>query len=94
MTPTKYNDYGIGEAVAKTGLTHKQLRYWESQKYIPEPERIVCGDRAYRRYTETHIKLLRLIKNFLDRGYSLEGAVRVARENVKSGGTENGNKKE
>ena len=94
MTPTKYNDYGIGEAVEKTGLTHKQLRYYEEQQYIPKPVRIVCGDRAYRRYTKEHIKLLSLIKQHLDRGYSVEGAVRLARENIKKGGTEDGDKKE
>ena len=93
MTPAKFNDYGIGEAVEKTGLTHKQLRYYELQKYIPAAERIVCGDRAYRRYTETHIKLLQLIKKNLDSGYSLEGAVRLAKENFNNGGNEDGGKK-
>jgi DNA-binding transcriptional MerR regulator len=28
-------DYGIGETIKKTGITHKQLRYWEAQNYIP-----------------------------------------------------------
>lgn len=87
----KYSDYGIGEAVEKTGASHKQLRYWEEQKYIPAPERIVCGDRAYRRYSETQIKIISEIKRLIDLGYSVEGAVRVARENIEQGGTKNAN---
>ncbi|QTA78117.1 HTH-type transcription regulator domain-containing, MerK-type [Desulfonema limicola] len=45
----KKNDYGIGEVTHLTGVTVKQLRYWEDKEFIPEPARIVCGERAYRR---------------------------------------------
>ena len=93
MTKKNYNDYGIGEAVEKTGLTHKQLRYYEEQQYIPKPVRIVCGDRAYRRYTEEHIQLLQLIKNYLEQGYALEGAVRLAHAKINNGGNNNGDQK-
>ena len=88
----KYSDFGIGEVVEKTGVTHKQLRYWEEKGYIPAPERIVCGDRAYRRYTNEHIKLLGMIKRFIDQGFRLEGAVRMAQRELKTGGDDNGDK--
>ena len=91
MTRQTYSDFGIGEVCEKTGITAKQLRYWEEKKYISAPERIVCGDRAYRRYNDEHIKLLREIRRNLLRGYSLEGAVRNARENMETGGADDGN---
>jgi DNA-binding transcriptional MerR regulator len=84
-------DYGIGETVEKTGITHKQLRYWEAQDYIPAPERIVCGDRAYRRYSECQIILLQLIRKYLDKGYGIKGAARNARRKLEDGGDDNGN---
>jgi len=88
----KYSDYGIGETVEMTGISHKQLRYWEALKLIPIPERIVCGDRAYRRYCEAHIILLKEIKKNLDHGYSLMAAVRLAREKFEGGEKNNANK--
>jgi len=88
----KIKDYGIGEVEDMTGITQKQLRYWESQGYIPVPERIVCGDRAYRRYNEGHIKLLKKIRLNMRRGYSLEGASRQARKELEEGGGDNGDK--
>lgn len=91
METKTFKDFGIGEVVEKTGISQKKLRYWEEQGYIPATERIVCGDRAYRRYSEEHIKKLKEIKKLIDRGYSLEGAVRVAKENIKEGGKSNAN---
>jgi DNA-binding transcriptional MerR regulator len=86
MKNSEFKSYGIGETVEKTGITQKQLRYWEDQKYIPSPERIVCGDRAYRRYSEYHIQLLQLIKQYLENGYSIRGAAVNARNKLAEGG--------
>ena len=49
--------FSIGDASRVTGVSQRKLRSWEG-KYIPSPERIVCGDRAYRRYTQAQIDLI------------------------------------
>ena len=69
----------IGEVVRLTSVSEKQLRYWQEAGYI-EPERVVCGDRAYRRYTEYDIALVTIIKNKLKEGFNLASAARIAKE--------------
>jgi hypothetical protein len=36
----------------------------ESHGYIPEAERNVCGERAYRRFTPDQVKVIREIKEY------------------------------
>lgn len=93
MEQNLLKSFGIGEAVEMTGITHKQLRYWETLKLIPLPERIVCGDRAYRRYSEAHIQLFQEIKHNLEQGYALITAIRLAREKFEGEEQKNGDKK-
>ena len=87
---TKKVDYSIGDTAEMTGVSQKQLRHWEG-KYIPEPERVVCGERAYRRYTDDQIKLIKEIKRYRDQGFTLESASKMAHANIqtKKGGGEN-----
>ena len=83
MTP---KNYSIGDASRMTGVSQKKLRSWEG-KHIPEPERIVCGDRAYRRYTQEMIDLIAKIKEYQDQGFTLSAADQKAREEIyKTGG--------
>lgn len=70
---------GIGEVVRLTGVSEKQLRYWQEAGYI-KPEKVVCGDRAYRRYNEYDIALITVMKNKLKEGFSLSSAARIAKE--------------
>ena len=70
--------FGIGTASRITGVSQKKLRSWEG-KHIPEPERIVCGDRAYRRYTEKQLTLITQIKEYQDAGFTLSAAAQKAR---------------
>ena len=73
--------YSIGEAEKLTGASQKQIRYWERQ-YISEPiERNVCGDIAYRRFTQGQVELIRAIKGYLDQGYTLARAAKLAEKN-------------
>ena len=65
--------YSIGDASRITSVSQKKLRSWEG-KHIPEPERIVCGDRAYRRYTQNQIDLIIRIKEYQDAGFTLSAA--------------------
>lgn len=70
---------GIGEASLKTEVSERQLRHWEEVGYI-QPERVVCGDRSYRRYSPADIRYILAIKKFLDQGYKLHVAVQKANE--------------
>jgi len=73
--------YSIGDASRKTGVSQRKLRSWEG-KYIPEPERLVCGERAYRRYTQAEIDLIRSIREYQDRGFTLSVAAKKANEDL------------
>lgn len=83
----KNQDYGIGEACVMTGLTEKQLRYWEEKGFIPKTPRVICGQRAYRRYDEGLVELVITIKTLMDEGgMTLAGAARKAKAMLSKGG--------
>ena len=69
--------YSIGDAAEMTDISQRMLRAWEG-KYITEPQRIVCGERAYRRYTQAQINLIARIKEYQDQGFTLSAAVKKA----------------
>jgi DNA-binding transcriptional MerR regulator len=77
MKILKDKTYSIGDASRITGVSQRKLRSWEG-KYIPEPERIVCGDRAYRRYTQTQTNLIARINKYQDQGFTLSAAAKKA----------------
>ena len=79
--------HSIGDASKITGVSQKQIRNWETCKYIPKAERIVCGERAYRRFTQDQVNVIREIKEYLDQGYTLKHASRLALN--KEGGVKN-----
>ena len=70
--------YSIGDTSRMTGVTQKQIRNWEARGYIPEAERVVCGDRAYRRFNPAQVKVIQKIKEYLDQGYTLSYASKLA----------------
>ena len=81
--------YSIGDASRMTGVSQRKLRSWEG-KYIPEPERLVCGERAYRRYTQAEINLIRSIREYQDQGFTLSVAAKKANNGlVRKGGMNN-----
>ena len=69
--------FSIGDASRKTSVSQRSLRTWGG-KYIPEPERIVCGERAYRRYTQGQINLITRIREYQDQGFTLSAAAKKA----------------
>ena len=69
--------YSIGDTSKLTGVSHKQIRSWEERGYIPEADRVVCGERAYRRFTPEQVKIIRQIKKYLDKGYTLSHASKL-----------------
>ena len=73
--------YSIGDASRITGVSQRKLRTWEG-KHIPQPERIVCGERAYRRYSQAQINLITRIKEYQDQGFILPAAAKKANEDM------------
>ncbi len=79
--------FSIGDASKITGVSQRQLRAWEG-KHIPQPERLICGERAYRRYTQAQINLITRIKEYQDQGFTLKAAANKAAEDMAGkGGT-------
>ena len=72
-------DYSIGDTAKISGASQKQIRNWEAKGHIPKADRIVYGDRAYRRFSLKQVELISKIKGFLDEGYTLPAAAEKAK---------------
>ena len=79
MTSNKAQNYSIGDTAKMSGASKKQIRNWETKGYIPTAERVVSGDRAYRRFSLKQVELISRIKGFLDEGYTLPAAAEKAK---------------
>lgn len=66
--------FRIGELATMTGVSTRQLRYWESKGIISSLERE--GEQDARVYNYTAYVTVAVIKEFLDEGYTLKGAVK------------------
>ena len=89
MQISKDKTYSIGDASRITGVSQRKLRSWEG-KHIPKPDRIVCGERAYRRYSKAHIDLITRIKEYQDQGFTLSAAAKKANDGLtRKGGNNN-----
>ncbi len=77
----KHPTYSIGNVATITGATKKQIRRWEAKAkgYIPKADRIVYGDRAYRRFSLNQVELISKIKELRDEGYTLSAAAEKAK---------------
>jgi len=75
----KHPTYSIGDTSKMSGASIKQVRNWETRGYIPTAERIVSGDRAYRRFSLKQVEMISRIKCFLDEGYTLPAATEKAK---------------
>lgn len=64
----------IGEAARQCGISVKQLRTWTDHGLVGSPQYVTCGQRRYRIYSDAHIEQIKLIKQFLDEGYTLKAA--------------------
>ena len=69
----------IGAASRMTSVSRRKIRNWEARGYIPEAMRVVCGERAYRYFSLDQIEIITRIKGYLDRGYTLVHASKMAR---------------
>jgi len=75
----KHPTHSIGDTEKMTGATQKQIRNWEAKGYIPTADRVVSGDRAYRRFSRKQVEMIARIKDFLDEGYTLSAAAEKAK---------------
>ena len=63
---------GIGEVSEITGVSPRQIRYWEEKEYIRSSK---TANSKTRRYDYYQIKKILLIKDYMAEGYTLEAAV-------------------
>ena len=73
--------YSIGDAARLAGVSIRKLRNWEG-RYIPLPDRIVCGERAYRRYSQAQVDLIQKIAEYLEDGFTLKAASQKAHKDL------------
>ncbi len=85
MENIRKKTFSIGDTSRITGVSQKQLRNWEARGYIPPATRVVCGERAYRHFTEKQVKQIQVIKRLMDEGYALPHASRLARKSSGKG---------
>ena len=78
MKNAQHKTYSIGETARICGVTEKQIRHWEARGHIPSPQRVICGKRDYRQFTEEGFRLIRRIKEYLDEGFTLPVAAKKA----------------
>ena len=88
MNISKDKTYSIGDASRITGVSQRKLRSWEG-KYIPRPERLVCGERAYRRYNQAQINLISRINEYQSQGFTLSAAAKKAKDDLARKGGKN-----
>lgn len=76
--------YRIGEVAALLNLNASALRYWEDE--FPQLRSLrTC--KGQRRYTESHISMLRFVQGLLyDKGMTIEGARRVLEDSLRTDG--------
>lgn len=70
---------GIGEASEITGVSARQLRYWETKGII---QSITDTATSNRRYDYSTLEKIVLLKDFLDQGYTLESAAKRLDERI------------
>lgn len=69
----------IGEVSEITGVSTRQIRYWEEKGFITSNQN---SNSKTRRYDYYQIKKILLIKGFMEQGYTLDAAVAKTTERL------------
>jgi DNA-binding transcriptional MerR regulator len=72
--------FSIGDSAEMAEVSQRQIRDWEARDYIPKAQRLICGERAYRRFTMEQIEIIKKIKEYQDQGFTLQAAARKAKQ--------------
>lgn len=64
-----------GDALKITGISKKQLYYWEL-KGIIKSRNVISGNREFKRFSLKDIQLINKIKSLLEDGYTLKAAIK------------------
>jgi DNA-binding transcriptional MerR regulator len=73
--------YSIGTVARKVGVPKYKLRQW-CDRYLPEIQKIDIADMQHRRFTDRDVELIKKIKAFRERGFTLEAAIETARKDL------------
>jgi len=79
------NTVSIGEAAKICQVTVKKIHHWQSKGYIPDENRVICGERAFRQFTEDDLGLIKTVAQYQKEGFVLRIAVQKAADAIKSG---------
>ena len=70
--------FSSSEVTRQLNISLRQLYYWEL-KGIVRPKVVTMGSREFKRYSMEDVETLRRIKELLDQGYTLAGAMKKAK---------------
>lgn len=70
---------GISELSQMSGVSPRQLRYWEEKNFI---ESVVKEENTARQYRLPTVLKVEIIKGFIDEGFKLSKAVEKAEEKI------------
>ena len=73
--------YSIGTVAKMVGLPKYKLRHW-CDHYLPHIEKIDIGDTQHKRFMDKDVELIREIKEYRQKGFTLEAAVKNARKDL------------
>ena len=82
MKETKRKVVSIGEAARICNVTVKQIRFWEERGYIPSAQRVICGERSYRKFGEDDLEIIKRIARYLNDGFTLLTAAKKAAAHI------------
>jgi DNA-binding transcriptional MerR regulator len=75
----KNKSYGSTETAKRSGISLRQLYYWEALGLI-SPSQKRYGSRRFRQYREEDLRKLSLLKEFLEMGFTLQRAIEKVKE--------------
>lgn len=70
---------GIGEVAQITGIPTRQIRYWEEKGIIVS---VTEEEGKNRRYNYENIKMMLLIKELMDEGYTLDASAEKVKKRM------------